>query len=66
MIGTTSKQKKNTNVWMDMKSIKALERILGTRQAGAPGVVMLAEWPQRKSCIIGNLGKCTCLQKLDV
>ena len=41
--GTTSKQKKNANVWMDMESVKALEKILGTRQAGAPGVVMLAD-----------------------
>ena len=43
MIGTTSKQKKNANVSMDMESIKALERILGTRQAGALGAVMLAD-----------------------
>ena len=52
MIGTTSKQKaeKNTNVWKDMESIKALERILGTRQAGAPGVVMLADRCLQSGC----------------
>ena len=52
---------------MEMESIKALERILGTRQSAALGE-LLADWLPlpRKSCIIGNLGKCTCLQKLDV